>query len=195
MTDFLATKPAGHSGMGTTLSANALAIAALTANLEHVMTDSAYAHMLQLAERLAEGLNACIVRRRLPWSIVSVGARTELTFAPAPAVTARQSLAAADPLLERTIHLYLLNRGVLITPFHNMMLVSPATTEDQVQQLLRAFEECCEELWEARLDSTSRPGFYFQSSGEHDVCVHRLVTTTLLIRLQRARRISNEGRD
>jgi glutamate-1-semialdehyde 2,1-aminomutase len=146
MTDFLSTKPSGHSGMGTTLSANALAIAALTANLEHVMTDAAYAHMLQLAQRLAEGLDACIARRRLPWSIVSIGARTELTFSSAPAVTARQSLAAADPLLERTVHLYLLNRGVLITPFHNMMLVSPATTENQLQQLLGAFEECCEEL-------------------------------------------------
>jgi glutamate-1-semialdehyde 2,1-aminomutase len=146
MSEHLATKPAGHSGMGATLAANALATAALAANLEHVMTETAYAHMLELAARLAGGLNDCIARRRRPWSVVSVGARTELTFAATPAVTARQSLAAADPLLERTLHLYLLNRGVLITPFHNMMLVSPATTEAQVQQLLRAFDDCCGEL-------------------------------------------------
>jgi glutamate-1-semialdehyde 2,1-aminomutase len=146
MSDHLATKPSGHSGIGATLAANALATTALAANLEHVMTEAAYAHMLQLAQRLAAGLKDCIARRRLPWSVASVGARTEFTFAAAPPVTARESLAAANPLLQRTIHLYLLNRGVLITPFHNMMLVSPATTEDQVQQLLKAFDDCCGEL-------------------------------------------------
>jgi glutamate-1-semialdehyde 2,1-aminomutase len=146
MAEFLAAKPAGHSGLGTTLSANALAMAALTANLERVMTHAAYEHMLQLGDALADGLRARIGRKQLPWSIVSVGARVELTFARTPALTARESLANVDPLLERTLHLYLLNRGVLITPFHNMMLVSPATTEAQVQQLLQAFEDCCEEL-------------------------------------------------
>ncbi|WP_415922982.1 transaminase [Steroidobacter sp.] len=142
----LETKPSGHSGMGTTLSANALATAALVACLQDVMTDAAYAHMLSLSATLAEGLRKRISNRALPWHVTSVGARSELVFTPTPARTARQSLAAASPELERLLHLYLLNRGVLVTPFHNMMLVSPATTDAQVQSLLDHFDEFLHEL-------------------------------------------------
>lgn len=142
----LASKPAGHSGMGTTLSANALATAALRACLEHVMTESAYAHMLALTQRLAAGLRDLIARHEQRWCVVSVGARTELVFAPFSPRTARESLAASDAALEQAIHLYLLNRGVLVTPFHNMMLVSPATTDEHVDRLLAAFDRCLQEL-------------------------------------------------
>lgn len=143
----LATKPAGHSGMGTTLSANALATAALAACLEHVMTESAYAHMLALSEKLARGLRDLIQRHERPWCVVSVGARSELVFAPTQPRTARESLAASDATLEHAIHLYLLNRGVLVTPFHNMMLISPATSETHVQRLLGALDDFCVELF------------------------------------------------
>jgi glutamate-1-semialdehyde 2,1-aminomutase len=146
MEQMLATKPSGHSGMGTTLSANALATAALVACLQDVMTDAAYAHMLSLSTTLAEGLKERIAKHSLPWHVTSVGARTELVFTPAPARTARESLAAASPTLERLLHLYLLNRGVLVTPFHNMMLVSPATTVAQVQALLSHFDQFLHEL-------------------------------------------------
>lgn len=146
MEHLLETKPAGHSGMGTTLAANALATAALVACLQDVMTDDAYEHMLALSTTLANGLKRRIGDRALPWHVTSVGARSELVFTPTPARTARESLAAADPTLERLLHLYLLNRGVLVTPFHNMMLVSPATTAAQVQALLDHFDEFLREL-------------------------------------------------
>ncbi len=146
MSEFLRDKPAGHSGMGTTLTANALATAALAACLEHVMTDAAFEHMASLADTLCNELRQIIGRCALPWHVSNVGARSELCFSPSPPQTARQSLGAASPALERTLHLYLLNRGVLITPFHNMMLVSPATTREQVQTLIDAIAQCCDEL-------------------------------------------------
>jgi len=145
MEHLLATKPAGHSGMGTTLAANALATAALVANLESVMTDAAYDHMLQLSSVLADGLKQQIAKRALPWHVTSVGARSELIFTSHPPRTAGESLAASDHALERLLHLYLLNRGVLVTPFHNMMLVSPATTRAQVDLLLASFEQFIDE--------------------------------------------------
>ena len=141
MQRLLAAKPSGHSGMGTTLAANALATAALVACLQHVMTDEAYAHMLDLSATLADGLKKRLAERSLPWHVTSVGARSELIFTVRPPRTARESLSAMSPPLERLLHLYMLNRGVLLTPFHNMMLVSPATTRTQVDLLLDNFAQ------------------------------------------------------
>jgi len=146
MSRVLRDKPRGHSGMGTTLAANQLATVVLAACLEHVMTDAAYAHMTSLAAQLVTGLTAIVSTRSLPWHVAGVGARTELCFSAVAPRTGRESLAAAVPELEHALHLYLLNRGVLITPFHNMMLVSPATTREQVQRLLDAIDACCDEL-------------------------------------------------
>jgi glutamate-1-semialdehyde 2,1-aminomutase len=131
--------PTGHSGMGTTLSANALALAAMRATLEHVMTDAAYRDMERLAERLATGLQQTIDAQRLPWHVVRVGARVEFICAPGPLRNGTQAAAAHAPTLEQCVHLALLNRGCLIAPFHNMMLVCPATTELQVSRLQEAF--------------------------------------------------------
>jgi glutamate-1-semialdehyde 2,1-aminomutase len=136
-----ASKPPGHSGMGTTLSANALALAAMRATLEHVMTDAAYATMERLAGVLVAGLHEAIATRRLPWHAVRVGARVEFICAPGPLRDGTQGEAAHAPQLERAIHLALLNRGCLIAPFHNMMLVCPATTAQQVARLQDAFAE------------------------------------------------------
>jgi glutamate-1-semialdehyde 2,1-aminomutase len=130
----------GHSGMGTTLSANALSIAAMRATLEHVMTDSAYAHMERLAARLAAGLTGVVAARGLPWHVVRVGARIEFICAPGPLRNGTEAEAAHAPALERAMHLSLLNRGCLIAPFHNMMLASPATSESQVDRLVAAFD-------------------------------------------------------
>jgi glutamate-1-semialdehyde 2,1-aminomutase len=141
LTDVRASTPAGHSGMGTTLSANALALAAMRATLEHVMTPAAYEHMDSLAGVLAEGLQAVVERRGLPWHVVRVGARVEFICAPGPLRDGTEAAAAHAPELERAIHLGLLNRGCLIAPFHNMMLVCPATTAAQVEALRRAFDE------------------------------------------------------
>jgi glutamate-1-semialdehyde 2,1-aminomutase len=91
-------------------------------------------------------LKQLIARRALPWHVTSVGARSELIFSTLPPRTARESLAASKSELERLLHLYLLNRGVLVTPFHNMMLVSPATSRAQVDLLLAGFEQFIDEI-------------------------------------------------
>ena len=126
--------------MGTTLSANALSLAAMRATLEQVMTPGAYEHMESLAARLASGLQRALATYGVPWHVVRVGARVEFICAPGPLRNGTEAEAAHAPALEQTIHLALLNRGCLIAPFHNMMLVSPATTAAQVEMLIRAFE-------------------------------------------------------
>jgi glutamate-1-semialdehyde 2,1-aminomutase len=134
-------KAPGHSGLGTTLSANALAMATMRATLAEVMTDAAYAHMATLAARLEAGLEAAIARHALPWHVARVGARVEFVCAPGPLRNGSEASVAHAPALEQAIHIGLLNRGCLIAPFHNMMLVCPATTRDQVDQLVGAFGE------------------------------------------------------
>jgi len=138
--------PPGHSGIGTTLTANMLALAAMRANLAEVMTAEAYAHMLPLAQTLADGLRETITRHRLPWCVTQVGARSEFQFGPAAPRNGSEADAMFDGELEQIVHLYLLNRGVLITPFHNMMLVCSQTTPADVQRLLGAFGDCLAEL-------------------------------------------------
>lgn len=133
--------PPGHSGIGTTLSGNLLAMAAMRATLGELMTAPVYAAMLGTASTLAEGLREVIARHRLPWCVTQLGARTEFQFRATPPRNGSEAGAALDPELEHLIHLALLNRGVLITPFHNMMLVCPATTAADVQRLLVAFDQ------------------------------------------------------
>lgn len=134
-------KPPGHSGLGTTLSANALAMATMHATLAEVMTDSAYAHMEAQAARLEAGLAAVIARYALPWHVARVGARVEFICARGPLRNGSEAAAAHAPGIEQAIHIGLLNRGCLIAPFHNMMLVCPATSVAQVDQLVGAFGE------------------------------------------------------
>jgi glutamate-1-semialdehyde 2,1-aminomutase len=134
--------PAGHSGIGTTLSGNMMTLAAIHATLSQTATEAAYQHMLTLAEKLAHALTATIKQHQLPWHISRMGARLELQFCETPPRNAAEARAAQDDLLESAIHLYLLNRGVLLTPFHNMMLICPATTEADVQKLVTTFDAC-----------------------------------------------------
>jgi glutamate-1-semialdehyde 2,1-aminomutase len=129
----------GHSGIGTTLAANPLATAALHASLAGVVTEANHRLMERGAARLAEGIADTLRGHQLDWQVSRVGARLEFGRAPAP-LTARESLAGIDHDLEAALHLYLLNRGFLLTPFHNMMLVSPATSVAQVDAFLAAFE-------------------------------------------------------
>lgn len=134
--------PPGHSGIGTTLSANALAIKAMDAMLSDVMTQGAYDHMLGLAETLVAGLRAVIARHGLPWHVTSVGARVEFVCAQEPPRNGSEARAAMDAELESLLHLMLVNRGSLLAPFHNMMLVSPATGVDAVERLICNFAVC-----------------------------------------------------
>jgi glutamate-1-semialdehyde 2,1-aminomutase len=139
-------KEPGYSGMGTTLSANPLQFAAMRATLEEVMTEENYAHMEHLARRLEAGLAAAIARRRLPWHVARVGARVEFICSPGRLRNGGEAEAAHAPELEAAIHVALVNRGVLIAPFHNMMLVSPATTQRQVDRLIAAFGDVVTKL-------------------------------------------------
>ena len=132
--------PPGHSGIGTTLTGNMLSMAAMRAALTEVMTPTAYAHMLPLAERLAQGIRDLIVEHQLPWCVTQVGARIEFQFTRKPPANGTEAEAILDGELEHLIHLGLLNRGVMITPFHNMMLVCPQTTPDDVLRLLDALD-------------------------------------------------------
>lgn len=136
----------GHSGMGTTLSANPMQFACLCATLEEVMTEAAYARMEQGAARLAEGLAAVIAAHAAPWHVVRVGARVEFICAPGPLRNGSDAARAHQPVLEAAIHTALLNRGCLIAPFHNMMLVSPATKTRQIDRLIAAFDEILTDL-------------------------------------------------
>ena len=141
-------RPSGHSGMGTTLSANPMQFACLRATLAEVMTAKAYAHMEKGAERLASGLSHSIGSHGAPWHVVRVGARVEFICAPGPLKNGTEAAQAHKPELEAAIHTALLNRGCLIAPFHNMMLVSPATKKRQIDRLIAAFDEILTELFD-----------------------------------------------
>ncbi|TWH25932.1 glutamate-1-semialdehyde 2,1-aminomutase [Aminobacter sp. J15] len=145
---YLETKEPGYSGMGTTLSANPLQFAAMRAMLEDVMTEEAYEHMEELADRLQQGLAEAIDDNELGWHVVRVGARVEFICAPGPLANGTEAAAAHAPELEAAIHLGLVNRGCLIAPFHNMTLVSPATKEKHVDRLIEAFDDIVSELAE-----------------------------------------------
>jgi len=132
----------GHSGIGTTLSANPLAMAAMRAALEQVMTPEAYDHMLPLAEQLEEQVRDVIRARGLGWYVVRVGARGEFICTDSAPRNGSEARKAMHGPLERAIHLFLINRGILIAPFHNMTLVCPATTRDQVDRLANALDDC-----------------------------------------------------
>jgi glutamate-1-semialdehyde 2,1-aminomutase len=139
-------KEPGYSGMGTTLSGNPLQFAAMRATLEEAMTAANYAHMERLATRLERGLTKTIGRYGLPWHIARVGARVEFICAPGPLKNGGEAEAAHAPELEAAIHVALINRGALIAPFHNMMLISPETKKEQVDRLVAAFGDIAERL-------------------------------------------------
>ena len=136
----------GAFGYRHHLDRQPLALAAMRATLTDVATPAAYSHMLGLAERLADGLAERIARHRLPWCVTQVGARSEFQFSPTPPRNGSEAGAMFDAELEHALHLYLFNRGVLITPFHNMMLVCPQTTMADVDRLLEVFEQALVEL-------------------------------------------------
>jgi len=143
-----AARAPGHSGMGTTLSGNPMQFACLRATLDHVMTAKAYAHMEKGAARLEAGLAQVIAAHGAPWHVVRVGARVEFICAPGPLRNGTQALAAHQPALEAALHVALVNRGCLIAPFHNMMLISPATRKRQIKRLIAAFDEILTDLFQ-----------------------------------------------
>jgi glutamate-1-semialdehyde 2,1-aminomutase len=138
-------------GVGGTLAGNALSLAATRATLEHVLTDAAFEHMTARATRFANGVREAIDAHGLPWSIAQLGARTEYRFASPPPRTGSASAAADDRELEDFLHVYLANRGVLITPFHLMALMCPATTDADVDRHTEVFAAAPEDLGSSRV--------------------------------------------
>ena len=133
-------------GIGGTLAGNALSLAAMRATLEHVLTKSNFERMIPLAVRFNDGVSREIKRHGFPWNVQRLGCRAEYTFCQKPPRNGGESAAAADFQLERFLHLYALNRGVLLTPFHNMALMCPETTEADIDLHTKVFAEAVKEL-------------------------------------------------
>ena len=133
-------------GIGGTLAANVLSLAATRATLADVLTDEAFERMIALGERFEAGVQRVIDDHALPWHVVRLGCRVEYLFRPESARTGAEAAAGGDAELDRFIHLYALNRGILLTPFHNMALMSPATTEADVDRHTEVFDEAAREL-------------------------------------------------
>jgi glutamate-1-semialdehyde 2,1-aminomutase len=133
-------------GVGGTLAGNALSAAAMRATLEHALTPAAFAVTIPLAARFAAGVQGAIERHGLDWHVTTLGCRSEYGFCSPPPRNGTQAHEAADPELERYLHLYALNRGVLITPFHNMALMSPSTSEADVDRHTLLFDAAVGEL-------------------------------------------------
>jgi len=133
-------------GVGGTLAGNALSVSAMRATLEHVLTDDAFSLMIGLADRYTAGVADVIATRRLPWNIVQLGARAEYRFCPEPPRSGGESHLAADEALDEYLHLYLANRGILITPFHNMALMCPATTDADIDAHTALFSDAVDDL-------------------------------------------------
>jgi glutamate-1-semialdehyde 2,1-aminomutase len=133
-------------GVGGTLAGNALSLAAARATLEQVLTETAFAGMIDLATRYTDGVRALFEKHALPWTVTQLGARAEYRFLPAPARNGTEAHDATDLELDDYLHVYLVNRGVMLTPFHNMALMSPATTAEQVDLHLDVLEAAVAEL-------------------------------------------------
>jgi glutamate-1-semialdehyde 2,1-aminomutase len=125
--------------VGGTLAGNALSLAAARATLSRVLTDDAWEHTIPLARRFADGVHNQF--GDLPWHVTQLGCRAEYRFQPVSARNGSEAHAASDPRLERFLHLYALNRGVLMTPFHNMALMAPTTTAADVDRHTEIFAE------------------------------------------------------
>ncbi|MSV76650.1 MAG: aminotransferase class III-fold pyridoxal phosphate-dependent enzyme [Actinobacteria bacterium] len=133
-------------GVGGTLAGNPLSVAAMRATLENVLTKEAFEHMIDLATYFTKGVNELFTKYDLPWSINQLGARAEYRFAKPYPITGTAAFESADAELEDYLHLYLANRGILLTPFHNMALMCPTTTKQDVDKHQEVFEEAIKTL-------------------------------------------------
>ena len=133
-------------GIGGTLAGNALSLAAMRATLTEVLTSEAFKTMIALGTKWCDGVDAAIKEFNLPWTCNRLGARGEYMFRATAPRTGREAAGAGDFELEQYIHLRMLNDGFLITPFHNMALMSPATSAEDVDAHTEAFRKMCSDL-------------------------------------------------
>jgi len=134
------------NGIGGTLSGNALALAAMRVTLEKVLTPENFARMIPLAERFELGVMTVIAEHQLPWIVKRLGCRAEYWFRPTPPHNGGEAAAAVDFELDQYMHLFALNRGLLLTPFHNMALISPYTSESDIDRHTDVFREAVQSL-------------------------------------------------
>jgi glutamate-1-semialdehyde 2,1-aminomutase len=133
-------------GIGGTLAGNALSLAAMRATLTKVLTKEAFERMIPMAERWTAGVQKAIAEFAVPWNVTRLGCRAEYLFSPQPPKNGTEAHDATDFELERFMHLYAMNRGILLTPFHNMALMSPQTDASDIDQHTRVFREAVREL-------------------------------------------------
>jgi glutamate-1-semialdehyde 2,1-aminomutase len=143
---YLAGREPGHSGIGTTLAGSKLQLALMRAMLTHYFTKETFAPLIELAGRLERGIADVIGKHRAPWHVVRVGARVEFMCAPHRPRNGGEASRIIHRPIDAAIHHYLLNRGVVITPFHNMMLICPQTTAAHVETLIGGLDHCLAEL-------------------------------------------------
>jgi glutamate-1-semialdehyde 2,1-aminomutase len=148
-------RQSAHLGFGGTLAGSALQVAAVRAVLEQVLTPEAFAHMSETALALAAGMRAVVSRHRLPWSVIQLGARVELMFSAGVPTNATDVAAGRDEALEALLHIYFMNRGVLVTPFHCMLLMCPATSDADARRFVSVLDVFCDEI--ARLGTPGTP--------------------------------------
>lgn len=144
--EYLKTRIPGHSGIGTTLSGSRIQLALMRTVLETYFTKEAFAPLLDLAQRLERGIADVIIKYNLPWHVLRVGARVEFMCTPKHPRNGTEAARVIHQPVDIAIHHYLLNRGVVITPFHNMMLICPATKSAHVDQLINTLDACAAEL-------------------------------------------------
>lgn len=133
-------------GIGGTLAGNALSLAAMKATLTQVLTDENFIKMIELGNLWCDGVEAAITEFKLPWHVNRLGARGEYLFQKSAPKTGGEAARAGDFELEQYIHLRLLNDGILLTPFHNMALMSPYTSRSDIDAHTAAFRAMCQEL-------------------------------------------------
>ena len=143
----LAVDDADVGGIGGTLAGNALSIAAMKATLENVLTEEFYSKAIALQEKFTEGVEGVIKEFELPWIVKRLGNRSEYWFRPTPPKNGGEANAAVDHELDRYMHLYAMNRGILLTPFHNMALISPEVSTDDVDYHTKVFREAVVSLF------------------------------------------------
>ena len=139
---------ADTGGIGGTLAGNALSLAAIRATLDHVLVQAAYDRTIPLAQRFTDGVQAVISDYALPWHVSRLGCRAEYWFCPTPPRNGAEAAAVIDSLLDSYMHLAALNRGILLTPFHNMALIAPATTEADIDYHTQMFHESIAALFD-----------------------------------------------
>ncbi|MCO5314746.1 MAG: transaminase [Solirubrobacterales bacterium] len=133
-------------GVGGTLAGNPVSTAAMRATLGEVLTDEAFAGMITLATRFTEGVEEALRKYEVPWSIRQLGARSEYRFtSPAPR-NGTEAANAHDPEVDDYMHVFMANRGILLTPFHAMALMCPDSTEAEVDLHTEVFNEAVREL-------------------------------------------------